>query len=57
MYFINDQFEMEEINSNLKRFWEVEEASPGKPTPIVQIQDQLALRKVKGSLHYDQNMY
>ena len=56
-YFIRDQFEIEEINSNLKRFWEVEEASLGKPTPIVQIQDQLAMRKVDGSLHYDQNMY
>ena len=48
---------MEEIDSNLKRFWEVEEASLGKPTHIVQIQDQLAMRKVDGSLHYDQNMY
>ena len=56
-YFIRDQSEMEEINSNSKRFWEVEEASLGKPTPIVQIQDQLAMRKVDGSLHYDQNMY
>ena len=42
---------------NLKRFWEVEETSLGKPTPIVQIQDQLAMRKVDGSLNYDQNMY
>ena len=56
-YFIRDQFEMEEINSNLKRFWEVEEALLGKPTPMVQIQDQLAMKKVDGSLHYDQNMY
>ena len=56
-YFIRDQLEMEEINSNLKRFWEVEETSLGKPTPIVQIQDQLAMRKVDGSLNYDQNMY
>ena len=42
---------------NLKRFWEVEEASPGKPTPIMQIQDQLAMRRVDRSVHYDQNMY
>ena len=57
MYLIRDQFEMDEIDSNLKRFWEVEEAMPGKPTPIVQIQDQLVMREVDGSLHYDQNMY
>ena len=47
---------MEETYSNLKRFWEAEEASPGKSTPIAQIQDQLAMRKVDGSLHYDQNI-
>lgn len=40
-YFIRGQSEIEEVNSNLKRFWEIEEASPLNPTPIVQMQDQL----------------
>ena len=55
-YFIRGQSEIEEVNSNLKRFWEIEEASPLNPTPIVQMQDQLALRKAENSIQYDRKM-
>ena len=30
-YFVRGQSEIEELNSNLKRFWEIEEASPLNP--------------------------
>ena len=56
-YFIRGSSEIEELNSNLKRFWEIEEASPLNPPPIVQMQDQLALRKGENSIQYDGKMY
>ena len=43
---------MEELNSNLKRFWETEGAAPVNSTPTVQIQEQL-----KNSIQYVNNMY
>ena len=56
-YFFQGQSEIEALNSNLKRFWEIEEASPLNPTPIVQMQDQLAMRKAENSIQYDSKMY
>ena len=56
-YFVRGQSKIEELNSNLKRFWEIEEASPLNPTPIVQMQDQLAMRKAENSIQYDNKMY
>lgn len=56
-YFVRDQSEIEQLNANLKRFWEIEEASPLNETPIVQIRDQLAMKKVERSIQFDDNMY
>ena len=56
-YFVQGQLEIEELNFNLKRFWEIEEASPLNPTPIVQMQDQLAMRKAENSIQYVNKMY
>ena len=56
-YFVRDLSEIEELNLNLKRFWEIEELSPFNPTQIVKIQEQLALKRVERSITYVNYMY
>ena len=56
-YFARDQLDNDELSSSLKRFWEIEGVSPSKPAPIVQIQDQIAMKKAECSLQHEQNMY
>ena len=56
-YFMRDQSEIQQLNVNLKRFWEIEETPSVHSAPIVQIHEQCALKKVKNSLEYDNAMY
>lgn len=56
-YFVKDQAEIEKINMTLKQFWEIENISSPYETPIVRIEDQLAMKKVENSLTYDDQMY
>ena len=56
-YFVKDQSEIQELNANLKRFWEIEETSPVNSTPVVKIEGQLALKTVENSIQYVNNMY
>ena len=50
-YFAKDRAEIEQLNTNLKRFWEIDDMSVVKggtvaDKPIVRIEEQSALRKV-----------
>ena len=56
-YFIKDVSGIEKLNQNLKKFWEIESASTTLETPVVRIEEQLALNKVKQSFTYEQQMY
>ena len=58
-YFVRGQSEIGELNSTLKRFWEIEETPPLNATPIVQIEEKHAMKTVENSMRYDndQNMY
>ena len=46
-YFVKNQSEIEKINMTLKQIWEIEVISSPHETPIVRIEDQLAMKKVK----------
>ena len=56
-YFMKDQSEIEKINSTLKQFWEIENVTSPDETPMVRIEDQLAMKQVEMSLTYDNQMY
>ena len=58
-YFVRDQSEIGELNSTLKRFWEVEETPISNVTPIVKMEEKQAMQTVEKSMQYDndQNMY
>ena len=49
--------EIEKLNQNLKKFWEIESASTTLETPVVRTEEQIALNKVKQSFTYEQQMY
>lgn len=56
-YFVKDQSDIERTNDTLKQFWDIEDVSSPLETPIVRIEDQLALKRVESSLPYDKEMY
>ena len=61
-YFAKDRAEIEQLNTNLKRFWEIDDMSVVKggtvaDKPIVRIEEQSALRKVQQSIQYEGSMY
>ena len=56
-YFIKDVWEIEKLNQTLKKFWQMESASTTLETPVVRIEAQIALKKVKQSFTYEQQMY
>ena len=56
-YFVKDVSEIEQLNQNLKKFWETESVSTTLETLIVRIDEQMALSKVKQSVTYAQQMY
>ena len=56
-YFVKDQSDIERINDTLKQFWDIEDVSSPLETPIVRIEDQLALKRVESLLTYDKEMY
>ena len=56
-YFMRDESEIQQLDVNLKRFWEFEETPSVNSAPIVQIHEQCALKKVNHSVEYDNAMY
>lgn len=57
-YFVKELSEIEKLNQNLKKFWEIECTSTTTlEAPIIKIEEQIALRKVKQSFTYEQQIY
>lgn len=56
-YFVRDVSEIEKLNENLGKFWEIESVPTTQNPPIVRIEEQLALNKVKQSFTFESQMY
>ena len=61
-YFVKDRAEIEQLNTNLKRFWEIDDMSVARTSiieqkPIVRIEEQSALQKVEYSIQFENGMY
>lgn len=56
-YFARDQSEIERLNANLKRFWEIEDVSSLKEPPIIRIEEQAAMKRVEQSIKFENQMY
>ena len=56
-YFVKETSEIDRLNQNLKKFWEIESTSSPHETPIVRIEEQLALKKVEKSITFRNEMY
>ena len=61
-YFVKDRAEIEQLNTNLKRFLEIDDMSVARTSiieqkPIVRIEEQSALQKVEYSIQFENGMY
>ena len=59
-YFAKDQSGIEELNANIKRFWEIDDSmvvKAGKDSPIVRYENKSAMRTVQNSLSFEKGMY
>ena len=56
-YFVKNQAEIQQINSTLKQFWEIENVQSPHDAPIVRIEEQLAMKKVESTLSFENQMY
>ena len=56
-FFVRDQTELEKLNTNLKKFWEIEDTPSSKEQPIIRVEEKSALKKLEMSLRYDDKMY
>ena len=59
---MKDQAELEQLNTNLKRFWEIDGMSVArtsiiKQKPISRIEEQSSLQKVEYSIQFENGMY
>ena len=54
-YFVREELKLEEIDSTLRKFWEVEAVS--KSEPVLGIEDRIAMEKVKKSLKFVDGRY
>ena len=54
---MREQSEMEKLNRILKKFWEIEDVSSKQDLSIVQLDEQVALKKVEQSVIYEKQMY
>ena len=56
-YFVKNQSEIEQINSTLRQFWEIENVQSPHDAPIVRTEEQLAMKKVESTLSFENQMY
>ena len=61
-YIIKDRAEIEQLNTKLKRFWEIDDMSVLRTgtmgdKPIVRIEEQSALKKAEQSIQFADGMY
>ena len=59
---MKDRAEIEQLNTNLKHFWEIDDMSVARTSiieqkPIVRIEEQSALQKVEYSIQFENGMY
>ena len=59
---MKDRAEIEQLNANLKRFWEIDDMSVARTSiieqkPIMRIEEQSALQKVEYSIQFENGMY
>ena len=54
---MRDQTELEKLNTNLKKFLEIEDNPSSKEQPIFRDEEKSALNKLEMSLRYDDKMY
>ena len=56
-FFSKDVSEIEKLNENLKKFWEIESTATSEEGPIVRPEDNRALSCVRQSISYGDQMY
>ena len=56
-FFSKDVSEIEKLNENLKKFWEIESTATSEEGPIVRPEDNRALSSVRQSISYGDQMY
>ena len=61
-YFVSDLSEIDRLNENLKRFWEIDDSVIAKNdgcsnTQIIRTEDKAAMKIVESSLCFENNMY
>ena len=56
-YFARNQLGIEKLNDTLKRFWENDDVSTPKETPVMSIEERSAMRTVEKSITYENSMH
>ena len=56
-FFVKDQSSLDRLNTNLKRFWEIEEEPSMHETPVIRFEEKLAMQTAKSSVRYENQMY
>ena len=56
-YVVKETSEITRLNQKLKKFWKIESTPSPHETPIVRIEEQLALKKVEESITFRNEMY
>ena len=56
-YFLRDQSALDRLNENLQRFWEIDEVHTAYETPVIRLEEQLAMRSAENSIAYGNQMY
>ena len=54
---MKNQAEIEQINSTLKQFWEIEHVQSPHDLPLIRIEEHMAMKQVENSLSYENQMY
>ena len=56
-HFLRDQSALDRLNENLQRFWEIDEVHTAYETPVIRLEEQLAMRSAENSIAYENQMY
>lgn len=56
-YFVRDVSEIEKLDENLRKVWEKESVLTTQDPPLVRIEEQMALNKVKRSFTFETQIY
>ena len=56
-YFLRDQSALDRLNENLQMFWEIDEVHTAYETPVIRLEEQLAMRSAENSIAYENQMY